>query len=49
MTNRKNLIQETSIQAILSLLSTCLMGWGFTYLATNIFRDYALIYLVYGV
>lgn len=29
------------LQAILSVTLPCVMGWGFTYLATEIFREYA--------
>jgi len=36
------LTRSISIQKILSITSSCVLGWTFAYLATNIFRDYAL-------
>jgi hypothetical protein len=41
MTETNNLTQEISAQKILSIALPCILGWVFTYLATNIFRDYA--------
>ena len=40
MTETNNLT-EISKQKLLSIALPCLLGWTFTYLATNIFRDYA--------
>ena len=41
MTETNYLTQKISIQKILSIALPCILGWTFTYLATNIFRDYA--------
>ena len=41
MTETNNLTQKIPLQKILSIALPCLFGWMFTYLATNIFRDYA--------
>jgi hypothetical protein len=41
MTETNNLIQKITLQKILSIALPCILGWIFTYLATNIFRDYA--------
>lgn len=41
MTETNNLTQKIYSQKILSIALPCLLGWTFTYLATNVFRDYA--------
>lgn len=41
MTETNNLTQKITLQKILSIALPCLLGWTFTYLATNVFRDYA--------
>lgn len=41
MTETNNLTQNIPLQKILSIALPCILGWTFTYLATNIFRDYA--------
>ena len=42
MTETNTLTQKMSTQKILSIALPCILGWTFTYLATNVFRDYAL-------
>jgi Polyketide cyclase / dehydrase and lipid transport len=42
MTETNNLTQKISLQKILSIALPCLLGWTFAYLATNVFRNYAL-------
>jgi hypothetical protein len=41
MTETNNLTQRISLQKILSIVLPCLLGWTFTYLATDVFMDYA--------
>lgn len=41
MTETNILTQKISLRKILSIALPCLLGWTFTYLATNVFRDYA--------
>jgi hypothetical protein len=41
MTETNNLTQKISLQKTLSITLPCVLGWTFTYLATNVFRDYA--------
>jgi hypothetical protein len=41
MTETNNLTQKIPLQKILSIALPCVLGWAFTYLATNVFRDYA--------
>ena len=40
MTETNNLTQKISLQKILSITLPCILGWIFSYLATNVFRDY---------
>ncbi len=41
MPETNNLTQKFPSQKILSIALPCILGWTFTYLATNVFRDYA--------
>lgn len=41
MTETDNLTQKIPLQKILSIVLPCVLGWTFTYFATNVFRDYA--------
>jgi hypothetical protein len=41
MTETNSLTQRISTQKILSIALPCILGWTFTYLATNVYRDYA--------
>jgi len=40
MTETNNLTQKISTQKILSIALPCIIGWAFTFLATNVLRDY---------
>ncbi len=40
MTETNNLTQKISTQKIFSIALPCIIGWAFTYLATNVLRDY---------
>lgn len=40
MTETNNLTEKISKQKLLSIALPCLLGWTFSYLATNVFRDY---------
>lgn len=41
MTETNNLTLTISTQKLLSIALPCILGWTFTYLATNVFKDYA--------
>lgn len=41
MTETNNSAKRISTQKIVSIALPCMLGWTFTYLATNVFRDYA--------
>jgi hypothetical protein len=41
MTQTDHSIQKNKRQQIISILITCLLGWGFSYLSTNVFLAYS--------